>query len=69
MDLNESSIIDNIKLKEFEFCDMKDVKKFMNMARTEQSNNLTTLIKGYIRVVGENIIYYYNENKKTLGFC
>jgi P4 family phage/plasmid primase-like protien len=62
----DNSIIGNINksVRKLNIKTIKDFKEFKNKKRTEQSNIIIEHIKKYLRAVGDDKIYYYNENTK-----
>jgi P4 family phage/plasmid primase-like protien len=64
MSISENSVIENIKFKSFDFKSIKDINTYRKEKVTQQATIFVTFIHTHIKIVGDNIIYYYNETKK-----
>ena len=62
--MSHSNIIDNIAIRSFNFKTIAEVCKFTNLYATEQSNYYTDLIYSNIRLISDDILYYYNTNQR-----
>ena len=59
-----NSIIKNFELETIKLRDLKEINNFRFMTTTDQANYCAELLHKYIKVISNDIIYYYNINSK-----